>query len=318
VLEREPQGITLARLAEQVAVTPRSVRRYLRELERTMDVESVETVPGRAHVWRLRPGDKARTIPLRKSQAHLVLAAMPLFESLKGSALYEEARLLREEVTRYLERGIRVTRRTVHKDPDEPMTPIRCHGPSPRSDAARGEIFDTVHQASVEGYVVDLRIDEGARATRSIALCPYALVLARGRVIAVGQTVGPPARIEAIALERVSDAARSDRAFRRPDDFDITAHLHGDQGVWTETAGTCVLEFDGPVAHAVRRRKLHPAQRMAASKDGRTRVQFPMASLDEATRLVLGFGESVRVVEPDALARRVAETASKIANRYRI
>ena len=90
LLTRHPRGLSLYDLAEALDVTDRSVRRYLKEVERQYDLERVPTRGGGRQLWRIRPSEIPRKVELRRTQAYALLAARRLFEPLKGSALFEE------------------------------------------------------------------------------------------------------------------------------------------------------------------------------------------------------------------------------------
>src|SRR6266851_2986361 len=69
-LESNPSGMSLEDLAMVLRVTTRSVRRYLGWLGEFTDLESIETARGGAHLWRIKPSERGRTVPLRKTQAY--------------------------------------------------------------------------------------------------------------------------------------------------------------------------------------------------------------------------------------------------------
>src|SRR5258708_23969847 len=89
-LEAHAAGLTLDELAGMLRVTTRSVRRYLRELARVTELESIEVRPGGAHLWRIKPSERGRSVALRRTQAYALLAARRVFDVLKGSALFDE------------------------------------------------------------------------------------------------------------------------------------------------------------------------------------------------------------------------------------
>ena len=60
LLEHHPKGITLYELAEAIGVTPRSMRRYLKEVSQELELEPVPTRAGGALRWRVRSGDLPR------------------------------------------------------------------------------------------------------------------------------------------------------------------------------------------------------------------------------------------------------------------
>src|SRR6516164_2520860 len=97
-LEAHAAGLTLEQLAGLLRMTTRSVRRYLRELALVTELESVEVRPGGAHLWRIKPSERGRNVPLRRMQAYALLATRRVFEVLKGSALYDEIDLALRQV----------------------------------------------------------------------------------------------------------------------------------------------------------------------------------------------------------------------------
>src|SRR3954468_14615927 len=90
LLESEPRGLTLAELAQMLRITPRSVHRYLRALDGTREnedlqtLESIETTPGGARLWRIKPGERGRSVALRRAQAYGLLATRRALEILRG------------------------------------------------------------------------------------------------------------------------------------------------------------------------------------------------------------------------------------------
>src|SRR5262249_3644245 len=90
LLQRHPKGLTIYELARALDVTPRSLRRYLAEVRRELDLVATATHPGGARVWRLAPADAPRRVEVRRTQAYALLAARRLFEPMRGSTLYQE------------------------------------------------------------------------------------------------------------------------------------------------------------------------------------------------------------------------------------
>src|SRR5688572_7196738 len=90
LLEKHPRGVSLYDLADAIDVSPRTLRRYLREIERHYDLEQVETRGGGAVLWRVRASEMPRKIELRRTQAYALLAMRRIFEPMRGSTLFEE------------------------------------------------------------------------------------------------------------------------------------------------------------------------------------------------------------------------------------
>src|SRR5262249_31789439 len=103
-LEAHPGGVVLDDLAAMLHVTTRSVRRYLTELGRTTEVESIETERGGAHLGRIKPQERGRSVHLRRTQAYALLAARGAFEPIRGSALFDELDLAHRHILQIAQR----------------------------------------------------------------------------------------------------------------------------------------------------------------------------------------------------------------------
>ena len=82
LLSRHPRGLTIYELARELEVTPRSMRRYLAEIRRDLELVNTTDKPGGTRLWRLAPGEVPRKIEVRRTQAYALLAARRLFESM--------------------------------------------------------------------------------------------------------------------------------------------------------------------------------------------------------------------------------------------
>jgi predicted DNA-binding transcriptional regulator YafY len=335
-LEAHAAGLTLEELATMLRVTTRSVRRYLRELSLVTEVESLEVRAGSAHVWRIKPSERGRTVALRRTQAYALLAPRRVFEVLKGSALFDEIDLALRQVEQVAHRP--VVRPTGHGDaPGEGRLEDRfAYVPLvPRVYANRSEDVDAAFQAVAELTVLRFRYrDEAADAAGKgmrVTAHPYALVMHGGTMTCIARDVsGLPALnggptgsvVRAFAFDRMSDvdAVEADR-FELPDDFVLAEWLQGDFGVARAPRTLKLLvEFDPRAAEAVRARKVHPSQKLAVAQDGRVRASFAVPETPEVLARVrawlLGFGSGAHVLEPATLADALADELRRAAARY--
>lgn len=319
VLTAHPGGLLLEDLAGLLRVTPRSVRRYLLELDRATELESVETTPGGAHTWRIKPSERGRTVALRRAQAYGLLAARRVFEPMKGSALYDELDVVMRQVLQIAQRP---TRTAGEVPSDNGLEDRFVYVPSsPKSYAARAEELDDLFQCVAELRVVRFRhrahpLDgRGERVTAH----PYALLVHRGAVSCVAHDVDRD-EVRIFAFDRMGDLHPSDHErFPLPDGFDANDFVHGDLGLSAARVGTGVrvlIEFDPRAAEEVRTRRYHPTQKIATAPDGRVRLSMTVPSLDEVRAWVLGFGGAARVIEPEELAHDVVRELRRALSRY--
>ena len=318
-------------------ITTRSVRRYLRELALVTELESIAVRPGGAHLWRIKPSERGRTVALRRTQAYALLAARRVFDVLRGSALFDEIDVALRQVEQVARRPtLRVTVR------GEPASDARLEDrfayvpPVPRTYANRSEDVDEVFQAVAELRWLRFRYresavlesgkdgrdardarDRGARITSH----PYALVLHGGAIACVAHDLDR-GLTRAFAFERMGELeASAEERFELPADFAIGDWLQGDFGI-ARAARTVKLlvEFEPRAADSVRARRVHPSQKLAVAADGRVRASMSLPEspevIERARSWLLGFGAAVRVLEPRALADEIAEELKRASGRY--
>lgn len=319
VLEGHPGGVELGDLAVMLHVTTRSVRRYLQELAVFTDhLESVETTPGGAHLWRIKPSERGRTVALRRTQAFGLLAARGVFDVMRGSALFDEMDNALRQVLMLAQRPVRSgVKGELASDHRLEERLVYLPHP-PRNFVRRGEELDALFLAVAELYPLRFRYATALEGKSAAILAhPYAMVLHRGSIHVVGLDLSAR-EVRVFAFDRMSDTTPDEeRRFLLPAEFDITHHLHGEFGVGSASKKHRVLiEFDARVAGEVRDRKVHPSQKIATAPDGRVRLSMSTGELEAVKRWVLGFGDAARVIEPPELVANVAAVLRSAADRY--
>ncbi len=76
------------------------------------------------------------------------------------------------------------------------------------------------------------------------------------------------------------------------------------------------LHFDAMVARNVAEVQWHPTQRVSFREDGSADFRAQVDGLGEIGWWVLGYGDRVKVLAPDALAERIAEVARRMVEQY--
>jgi predicted DNA-binding transcriptional regulator YafY len=94
LLSLHPGGVSLYDLANLLDVDPRTVRRYLKEIERHYDLAPVRPRGGGPCLWRIHPRELPRKVEMRRNQVYALLAARRIFDALRGSALFDEIDLV--------------------------------------------------------------------------------------------------------------------------------------------------------------------------------------------------------------------------------
>ncbi len=325
LLENEPRGLTLTEIAESLRITPRSAHRYLRALDGTrakqalQTLESVETTPGGAHLWRIKPGERGRSVALRRAQAYGILATRRALDVLRGSALFDEIDLALAQIAKLAQTPFRSSAKGQISG-ERRLEERFFFLPTPaRSYATRGEDLDELFRA-----VADLRVLRYRPRTRSpetridrVTLLPYAMVVHRGALLVVGARAATPDTGEVVAFETMTEIRTSETEhFELPESFDLSDFLHGELGVAPPSRARFTVEFDARVADEIRAKKLHPQQKVFTAPDGRVRVSMPLVDEGSAIAWVLSWGDAARVVDPPDLSRAVGDILARAAARY--
>jgi predicted DNA-binding transcriptional regulator YafY len=324
VLENHPEGLVLADLAGAMRVTTRSVRRYLHELDKSTKLEPVETRPGGALVWRIKPTERGRAVLLRRTQAYGLLAVRRAFEVMRGSALYDELDVVTRQLLQLAHRPTHLGAGDIASDTHLENRFVSVPEPA-RSYAPKGAELDDLFRA-----VADLRVltffysaataggrSEGSARRERVVLHPYAMVLCQGCVYGIGLEPAT-GKMRTFLLDRMSDTSVSDVSrFVLPNDFDVDDFVHGAFGVASPAPRARVLvEFDPSVGERVRAHRVHPTQRIAAAPDGRVRLSMMVPLFDSVISWVLGFGDAARVLEPRELRDSVVAKMRAALARY--
>ena len=321
MLESHPKGLSLVEIGQRLHVTERSVRRYLRELEREVDVERMPHPDGLGGVVvKIPTRDLPRRVKLHRTQIYGLLMARRVFKMLEGTT-FEQT--LREAVDQLLAHVQRSPRRGATLDPDTrledrflylPATPMK-----PLVDDAV-EVLDTMLDACAQlrECVIKYRkasTNKGAKAkdgTETLHVHPYAVVLYKDAIYCVC-FVKERAAVRTLRMDRIVDADASPVShFALPDGFSVDRHFEGAFGVHAGDAPTrVVIDFHPSVADYVQSRQF-PGEDggnaiVEPLPDGGVRLKMVVGATTEVRSWVMSFGDKARVVEPQALADGIVE-----------
>lgn len=316
LLHQHPRGVTLLEIAAHLRVTPRSARRYLREL--SLDLEAVPERPGGQKRWRIPPVDLPRRVAVRRTQAYALLAARALFDSMRGSTLYEEIDLAAQTL-------LGVARRP-GRGPNNGVADARLEQRfrylpfAPKDYSHKSEDLDTLFQAVADLRPVSCRYprDDDGELER-ICVHPYALLLYKDAIYCLaGDTRNKTVR--ALALDGILEArCHDEERFALPRDFAVDDYVQGQFGIWQggTSARRLIIDFDATVRDYLTSRLIHRSQRLENLPDGRVRLHLELSDLREVATWVLGFGKCAVVREPSELRDQVRRELEDALGHYR-
>ncbi|HEX9619465.1 MAG TPA: WYL domain-containing transcriptional regulator [Polyangiaceae bacterium] len=316
ILTRHPKGMSLYDLADALGVTTRTLRRYLKEVEREFDLEPLPTRGGGMLLWRIRPGEIARKVELRRTQAYALLAARRLFEPMKGSTLYDEIDMAIKRLLTFAQRPGR--------GPNAGLADARLEERflylpyAPKNYEEKTDALDDLFQAVNDLRPLSMLYRSARKASEErITVHPYALVLHRDSIYCVGYHVGRK-EVRTFVLDRMRDTqcAYTER-FDLPADFNIDDYFQGEFGIWkSDQRHRVVIDFDAHAAEYVRTRRVHATQKLSATAGGGLRLTMTVGNLNPVTSWVLEWGQRARVVSPPELVERVKEELKNALRGY--
>jgi predicted DNA-binding transcriptional regulator YafY len=317
LLEQHPKGMTLYELAAAVDVTPRSMRRYLKEVSSGLQLEPISTRAGGAKRWRVRSGELPRKIELRRTQVYAILAARRLFEPMRGTTLFDEIDMATQRLLALAQRPGRGPNAGLA---DAKLEERFLYLPmAPKDYSARTEELDDLFQAVADLRPLSCRYRSGSHggSDETIVIHPYAMVLYKDAIYCVGLHT-EKGEIRTFLLDRMRDTQASAlERFNLPPDFKVDDYFQGGFGIWRGTKRVkVVIDFDPRVADLVRSRRVHDTQKHAVLADGTLRLTMTVGDLTELSSWVLNWGKMARVVEPEELVVTVRDELQQALAKY--
>jgi predicted DNA-binding transcriptional regulator YafY len=308
-VESRRTGVTIHELAALVNVTTRTIRRDLQALQEAGFAVFDEGEENETKRWRLD------TQPFRAVQEGLSVAdvaalylSRSVVESLSGWPLADELGAAFVKLERALNPRMREFLSTL------PQVLSAKAGPrarQPRFVDTTRRLFD----AARERRVVEMRyFSAKSNRAKAYTVQPYRLALAHGGVYLVA-FVPQYDEFRTFAVERIERLSVSEDTFRKT--RELPADLFGASlGVFWAEPERIELEFDARIAPYVRGRIWHDSQRTDELPDGRLNMTLDVSNDWALKSWVLGFGASVRVVRPQALAEAIADECRRAAAKY--
>ena len=298
-------GTTLADVEERFGCSRRTAQRMMRNLElRFPDIEAEFDEEGSKR-WKMRSGGLKELLSLGADE----LAALDLaLAQLDRDGQAREARLLgrlKEKILALVPSGKASRLETDHDALLEAQGFAARPGPRPRVDEA---VAQAVAEA-IKACLV-LEIDYQSRSDtkpRKRSVMPFGLLTGARRYLVARAEDDPGGPVRTYRLDAVTEASLTDRAFARPEDFDLQAFANRAFGLFQSTAeyGEVVWRFAPRAAAQARGYLFHPHQTTQDEPDGSLTVRFHASGHLEMAWHLYAWGDAVEVVKPKALRKLV-------------
>jgi predicted DNA-binding transcriptional regulator YafY len=305
-VESHRTGVTIHELAALAKVTTRTIRRDLQALQEAGFAVYDEGEDNETKRWHLNAQ------PFRAVQEGLSVAdvaalylSRSVVEGLSGWPLAEELRAAFAKLDQSLNPRMREFLSTLPQVLSTKAGPRAAKHSDRLVDATR-RLFD----AARDRRVTTMRYFSAAsNRAKSYTVQPYRLALAHGGVYLVAW-VPQYEQFRTFAVERIERLSVSEETFRKT--RELPADLFGaSMGVFWGEPESIELEFEARVAPFVRGRVWHDSQQIEELPDGRLKMTLDVSNDWALRSWTLGFGASVKVIRPAALASSIKDEFSR-------
>ena len=305
-------GLTLDDIRDDFGVSRRTAERLRDAVEAAFGpLEPVETDDTKRH-WRLRSGALGRLVTVSAEElAELGAAAT----ALERSGLEERATLLRELVAK-----LRATRRSGSLKRIESDLEALVHAEGLATRPGPRERLDTGLLALLREAITTTRVVEfsyRAQATgqrRRHRVHPHGLLYGN-RAFLVAPT-DPHGDLRLWRLANMSEAQLVPDTFQLDPEFDLERYAERSFGTFQEEPARVVLRFDADVARDASTFLFHPQQSVEENADGSLTVRFEAGGIDEMCRHLFTWGESVTILKPARLRRRLTRWCAALTQHH--
>ena len=301
-------GSTVCELAGEFAVSEKTIRRDLAQLQRLgFPVEETRGPRGLKR-WQARdvPG-----LAFNPGEVLALFLARRLLEPLAGTFFWKDA-----------QSAFRKVRATLGADAVRHLDRLGnlIHDPHQRSSNYKhhGEIIDAL-MTGIEDRRFTFITYHSSKSTEPLTydVHPYGLVHHRGSLYLVADSQ-QHGEYRHFKVDRISNVDLEDLRFERKQDFDMKTHLDGSFGVWHEEGEPVrvIIRFASAVARYVDEHQWPGCKRKTRTPDGGRLCEFQLTSLQEIKSWILSFGSKAVVLEPAELVQAIKQEAEHLAWYY--
>jgi predicted DNA-binding transcriptional regulator YafY len=310
-IESHRAGVTIHDLSKLVNVTTRTIRRDLQALQEAGFAIYDEGEENETKRWRLD------VQPFRSVQEGLSVAdvaalylSRELVDGLSGWPLSEELRAAFAKIEGSLNPRMREFLATLPQ--------VITAKAGPRAGQTSGRLVDVTRRlldATRDRRVVEMRyFSASSNRAKSYVVQPYRLALAQGGVYLVAW-VAQYDEFRTFAVERVERLSVTEETFRRTRELPSDL-FGGSMGAFWAPPERIELEFAPNVAAYVRGRIWHASQAIEELPGGGLGMTLDVSNDWALRSWLLGFGASVRVIAPAALASTLLDELKRACSVY--
>ena len=310
LIERNPNGLRVKDMADQLRANPRAIYRDLQILE-TLPVQLYTDRNGKESVWKIDPDYRNRlAIPFTLSELLSLYFAQDSIRPLDGTVLYDSLVSLFDKVRAHLPKPL-----------FRQMVDLRgsfLSGIPGQKDYGTYREFIKVIQEGIEGRkILQLLYRPLNKEPAERKVNPYAVHLHNGTLYLIGYC-HTRKDIRSFVVDRMQKIKVTEETFLAPLGFSLENYLRHSFGMFREELVRVKVRFHKSLTHYLLERRWHPSQKNKKLKDGSLELAFELAGTKEIKTWILGFGSLARIVEPESLVVEVRKDLEKSLTSYRV
>jgi predicted DNA-binding transcriptional regulator YafY len=301
-------GLTRDEISRRLAISDSTAKRLLKALEQagyTLEYSHQD----RAKVYRIKGRKALQAIGIPTMTMAVLFLCRSVFGFLRGTGLSEDLDDFFARIERTLSHKDLVLSRSLDRklyDWDE----------MPHVYEGRAEHIDVLVNALLREEKVALAhagIDGGKA---SVVFELYTLLVYKKGIYLVGKRADDGS-MHRLALDEVIDVdrLRGDR-FQYPKDYHPRRFLGEPFGIRRGEREKVVLRFVPAVAKYVKRRRIHPSQKLIDLPDGSLLLEMTPEGFDQLDSWVLEYRDNVEVLEPAWFREEIARQVTRIGAIY--
>jgi proteasome accessory factor B len=309
-LESSRHGVTINALADDLAVTTRTIRRDLAALQEAgFPLYDERSDEGRV-LWRL-DGHVLKGIETGFTLAELcaLYLSRNLLEAVAGTPFQRDLTLAFKRLERMLSPRMRQFLDRL------PQVLTAKPGPRARGAERTEEVVAKLLEATLHFRVATMRYHSVSSArVKDYEIHPYRLAFAQGALYLLA-FVPEYGNVRTFAVDRIAAVSLEKHTFtpKQPVTDDVFANS---LGVNTGPAQRVEIEFQAEVAPYVRARVWHASQQVLEGASGSLVLTMDVCHDWALRSWILGWGGFARVVSPAALARDVRSDLQRALHQY--
>ncbi len=310
-LHGAPLGLSRTELMNKLAVSDRTLRRYIDTLQECFSDDDGQPLV------ELIPTDGGGRLRFRRRGVHMegsayelmsLYLALDLMAFLEGTFLMAGAQEVLDRLQERLRREHGHQTALVLKDFRKKFF---HRTEAPRDYSHLNELLGDLVKALVLQKQLQLTYRAAGGQEKRHEVWPLSLLMYKRALYLVARRHSDEpgkTRDLTFAIERIASARVLESGFFYPQDYDPATRFQNTFGLVQESAPERVrLRFDPTVALNVASRRWHHTQSAAWQADGALDLGFTLDAGEEFLAWLLGYGHHVRVLEPQSLAQRLAE-----------